>query len=202
MPIPATVAHRNRAAIPPSIALSLPSPTTIALPLCHLVSPLDAPPPLNVPAGCNMGWLLSLHLSVHHCLSTCRLVVTSPLDVSPSCLPQLIVASPHRRHRLSRRQLIVTLPLDASPSCLPQLVVVSPHRRHRFSMCRLVVTLPLIAPPSCLSRLVVASPLVATPALNALAGCTLPLIVPPSRFDLAGCCTTPCRHPRHPSQMC
>ncbi len=54
-PIAATVAHRDCAAIPPSIAHSPPLPIGIALLSCNLASPLDALPPLNMPAGCHVG---------------------------------------------------------------------------------------------------------------------------------------------------
>ncbi len=46
-PITATAAHRNRAAIPPSIVHSPPPPIAIVL--------LSCPPPLNIPAGCHVG---------------------------------------------------------------------------------------------------------------------------------------------------
>jgi hypothetical protein len=76
LPIAAINDHRNCVAILPSIALSPPSPTTIALPSCLLASSLDATPPLNVPNGCNMGLV----------------VVTSPL-IMP--LPLNVQAGSH-----------------------------------------------------------------------------------------------------------
>jgi hypothetical protein len=54
LPIATTIAYRNCAAIPLSIALLPPSPTTITLSSCHLASPLDAPPQCR-PSGMAMG---------------------------------------------------------------------------------------------------------------------------------------------------
>ncbi len=55
--------------------LSLLSPTGIALPTCHLASPLDAPPPLNVLASCNMGLVVV----------TSPLVAPLPLNMPAGC---------------------------------------------------------------------------------------------------------------------
>jgi hypothetical protein len=63
------------------------------------------------PSTCRLvvtwGWLLSLHLSLPHCLSISWLVVTSPLNAPPSRLPQMVVASP----------LVATPPLNALTHC-------------------------------------------------------------------------------------
>jgi hypothetical protein len=55
LPIATNVDHHDHAAILPLIALLPLSPIAIVLPLCHLVSPLNAPLPRNMQAGCHVG---------------------------------------------------------------------------------------------------------------------------------------------------
>ena len=103
------------------------SPVAIALLSCNLASPLDALPPLHMPAGCHVGLVVIAS----------SLVTPPPLKAPARCprhlsmhnplvCPWLVVASPCHCHRLSMCRLVVTLPLITPPSCLPRLVVPSP----------------------------------------------------------------------------
>ncbi len=155
------VSHCDNCCCPssPPLLIAIARPSRRPLRCCHLRPPrlrchratLHHLLPHRHPSMCRLvvtwGWLSSLHLSLRHCLSSCRLVVTLPLDAPPSCLPQLVVASPHRRHCFSTRQLVVTSPLIAPPSCLSWLVVASPLIATPPLNALAGHALPLIVPP-------------------------------------------------------
>jgi hypothetical protein len=100
----------------------------------------------NLSSCHHAGWLLRC-LLLHHplvlllrhplILSSCQLIVASPLVVLLMCRPLV----------LSLRRLVVALPLLAPPSCL-LLCHPLTSTEYQLNLCRLVVVMPLVTLPS------------------------------------------------------
>jgi hypothetical protein len=115
----------------------------IALPLCHLASPLDAPPPLNASAGCNMGLVVvtsalvaPLPLNVPagcHFTSRCATLSFAPAGCRITSLPPPPLNAPTHCHLASHHATLsfipagcrVTLRCNTASQCVGWLYVSS-----------------------------------------------------------------------------
>jgi hypothetical protein len=155
-PIVTTVAHHDHAAVPPSMALLPLSPTAIALLSCNPASPLDALPPLHMPAGCHVGLVVIASSLITppplKAPARCprRLSMHNPL-VCPGWLSHHLAAATASQcagllsPRLSSRHpLVCPAWLSHHPSSRHHLSTRALHVRRRQSLLLIVIiVLPL-----------------------------------------------------------
>ncbi len=164
----------------------------------ELLLPLDAPP------SC-LPRLVIASLCCLHCLSMCRLIVTSPLIVPPSHLPPLRLSHhPSSHHCLSRHQLAIMLPLVVPPTCLPWLVAASPLNAVTITHChRPTVHCTVAAVAYCNCATIINSLCIDFWPLSPIAAAdNMAITVTHSRIPLLSWC--PLHHRRHcrPSRLC